>query len=65
MFQAGAKSIKGHRAVLAAASPYLFDLFRNESSFVLASEMPISYRLDQTFDWQSLEIIVEYCYTAK
>ncbi len=58
-----------HRAVLAAASPYLMDLFSGEKGKPTRKEVEtangIVYQLDDAFQKDALEILIEYAYTAR
>lgn len=56
--------IHAHRAVLASASSYLFELF-NTSEDLKRIENVITYKLNGGFDKDALEILVEYAYTGK
>ncbi|XP_045467411.1 influenza virus NS1A-binding protein homolog A-like isoform X2 [Harmonia axyridis] len=55
--------VHAHKAVLASASPYLFELFTNHE--LKRSENCITYKLNGGFDKNALEILVDYAYTAK
>ncbi|XP_025835540.1 influenza virus NS1A-binding protein isoform X3 [Agrilus planipennis] len=57
--------IHAHRAVLASASPYLFDLFTNDQEQKLPVENIITYKLNGGFDKHALQLLVEYAYTSK
>lgn len=54
------REIAGHRAVLACASVYLFELFRMEGE----NNCPAHFKLEG-FDYDSFNILVEYAYTSK
>lgn len=58
--QVGNQEIRAHRAVLACASPYLFDLISlgNESQLQRC-------RLNGEFNREAFSILVEYAYTSK
>ncbi|KAL3287512.1 hypothetical protein HHI36_001981 [Cryptolaemus montrouzieri] len=56
--------VHAHKAVLASASPYLFELFTTTQD-QKRSENCITYKLNGGFDKHALEILVDYAYTAK
>ncbi|XP_054713920.1 influenza virus NS1A-binding protein homolog B-like isoform X2 [Uloborus diversus] len=51
------KEVHAHRAVLACASPYLFDLFTAGSGN--------QYKLNGSIDFDAFEILVDYAYLGK
>lgn len=53
--------IHAHRAVLASASSYWFELFEG----LPRTESIITHKLNGGFDKDALEALVEYAYTAK
>ncbi|KAK9872409.1 hypothetical protein WA026_017869 [Henosepilachna vigintioctopunctata] len=55
--------VHAHKAVLASASPYLFELFTTNQD-QKRSENCITYKLNGGFDKNALEILVDYAYTA-
>lgn len=58
--------IHAHRAVLASASPFLFELFTNDQDQNQKRlENVITYKLNGGFDQNALEILTDYAYTAK
>ena len=62
----GASEVHGHRAILAAASPYLYQLFNAEDEKKgLTRESVITYKLNGGFDRKSLEILIDYAYTGR
>ena len=58
-----------HRAVLAAASPYFFELFTSKNEKPSRKEEEVTsgmlYSLNGGFDKRSLEVLVDYAYTAR
>ncbi|XP_059092667.1 influenza virus NS1A-binding protein homolog isoform X2 [Tigriopus californicus] len=58
-----------HRAVLAAASPYLLELFTSRSDRPTRKEEEgvtgVIYELNGGFNKEALEILIEYAYTAR
>lgn len=58
-----------HRAVLAAASPYLMDLFNDDDNRPTRKEVEanggILYELNGGFERDALERLIEYAYTAR
>lgn len=56
--------IHAHRAVLASASPYLFELFTTDQE-QNRPENVVTYKLNGGFSKDALEILVDYAYTAK
>ncbi|CAH1978888.1 unnamed protein product [Acanthoscelides obtectus] len=60
----GSNEIHAHRAVLASASPYLFELFSSDED-QKSSENVVTYRLNGGFDKTALQILIDYAYTAK
>lgn len=56
--------IHAHRAVLASASSYLFELFSTNEDLKRIENI-VTYKLNGGFDKDALEILVEYAYTAK
>ncbi|KAL0270414.1 UNVERIFIED_CONTAM: hypothetical protein PYX00_007832 [Menopon gallinae] len=61
----GSSEIYGHRAILAASSPYLYQLFNvEEEKKGNIRESVMSYKLNGGFDKKSLEILIEYMYTG-
>lgn len=54
------KEVFAHRAVLASASPYLFDLFTAETK-----SNRNQYKLTGNFDYDAFESLVEYAYTGR
>lgn len=55
-----------HRAVLASASPYLFEMFSSEEEAKSnARETVITYKLNGGFERSAIEKLVDYAYTAK
>lgn len=58
--------IHAHRAVLASASPYLFELFTaDQDKNQQRLENIITYKLNGGFDQNALQILIDYAYTAK
>ncbi len=55
--------------MLAAASPYLMDLFNDEKAKPTRKEVEaasgIVYQLHESFQKEALEILIEYAYTAR
>lgn len=66
-FQIGKQDIPAHRAVLAAASPYLLELFTSEEDQQTRKEVEgaVVYQLNGGFDRDALERLIEYAYTAR
>eukprot|EP00096_Caligus_rogercresseyi_P001144 TRINITY_DN1179_c0_g1_i1.p1 TRINITY_DN1179_c0_g1~~TRINITY_DN1179_c0_g1_i1.p1 ORF type:complete len:564 (+),score=160.24 TRINITY_DN1179_c0_g1_i1:20-1711(+) len=64
--QVGKQDFPSHRAVLAAVSPYLFDLFTAEEDQPTVKEAGhgIIYKLNGGFDKDALESLIEYAYTG-
>ncbi|KAG1714972.1 Influenza virus NS1A-binding [Nymphon striatum] len=60
VLQVGNQEIQAHRAVLACASPYLFDLISLENESQLQR-----CRLNGDFNREAFNILVEYAYTSK
>ncbi|CAH0550806.1 unnamed protein product [Brassicogethes aeneus] len=56
--------VHAHRAVLASASPYLFELFSNDQDNKRLENV-ITYTLNGGFDQIAFSILVDYAYTAK
>lgn len=56
--------IHAHRAVLASASPYLFELFTTDED-QKRPENSLTYKLNGGFDKNALQILIDYAYTAK
>lgn len=58
-----------HRAVLAASSPYLMDLFNHEDEQPTRKEVEASngivFQLNGGFRKDALEKLIEYAYTAR
>lgn len=55
-----------HRAVLACASPYLFELFTTDDENKGSQrENVITYKLNGGFDPTALEKLIHYAYTAR
>ncbi|KAH1006398.1 hypothetical protein HUJ05_007137 [Dendroctonus ponderosae] len=62
----GNTEIHAHRAVLASASSFLFELFTNDQDQNQKRlENVITYKLNGGFDQNALEILTDYAYTAK
>ncbi|XP_066249002.1 influenza virus NS1A-binding protein homolog isoform X1 [Euwallacea similis] len=62
----GNTEIHAHRAVLASASPYLFELFTtDQDQNQQRLENVITYKLNGGFDQNALDILTDYAYTAK
>ncbi|XP_030766693.1 influenza virus NS1A-binding protein-like isoform X2 [Sitophilus oryzae] len=58
--------LHAHRAVLASASPYLFELFTaDQDQNQQRLENIITYKLNGGFDPQALRVLIDYAYTAK
>lgn len=68
-WQIGKQDYFAHRAVLAAASPYLMDLFNSPSEQPTRKEIEgingIVYQLNGGFNKKALEKLIEYSYTAR
>nr|XP_023022272.1 influenza virus NS1A-binding protein-like [Leptinotarsa decemlineata] len=60
----GNGEIHAHRSVLASASPYLFELFTTDQD-QKRPENVVTYKLNGGFDQTSLQILIDYVYTAK
>ncbi|KAJ8925469.1 hypothetical protein NQ315_009303 [Exocentrus adspersus] len=60
----GNTEIHAHRAVLASASSYLFELFTTDEE-QKRPENSITYKLNGGFDPNALQILIDYAYTAK
>ncbi|XP_001605813.1 influenza virus NS1A-binding protein homolog [Nasonia vitripennis] len=63
ILHAGNAEVHGHRAVLAAASPYLFDLFSTENQG--NKEPVITYKLSDNIDKKALQKLMDYAYTSR
>ena len=67
--QIGKQDLFAHRAVLAAASPYLMDLFNHEDEQPTRKEREaancIVFQLNGGFRKYALEKLVEYAYTGR
>ena len=66
--QVGGYSIKAHRAILACASPYLFELFvANEAKTDASSSAvgPYQYYHLPSFDYESFNMLVGYAYSSR
>ena len=55
--------VHGHRAVLAAASPYLFELFSVDNQG--NKEPIITYKLSDNIDKKAFQKLVDYAYTSR
>ncbi|XP_022242439.1 influenza virus NS1A-binding protein-like [Limulus polyphemus] len=55
------REIHAHRAVLASASPYLFELFAADHN----GGHVYQFKSNGSFDFDSFEVLVEYAYTAR
>ncbi|KAJ8936661.1 hypothetical protein NQ314_012201 [Rhamnusium bicolor] len=64
ILHAGNTEVHAHRAVLASASPYLFELFTTDQD-QKRPENIITYKLNGGFDKNALQILIDYAYTAK
>uniref|UniRef100_A0A0K2TN40 BTB domain-containing protein n=1 Tax=Lepeophtheirus salmonis TaxID=72036 RepID=A0A0K2TN40_LEPSM len=64
--QVGKQDFPSHRAVLAAVSPYLFELFtaKEDQPTVKEAGHGIIYKLNGGFDKYALEKLIEYAYTG-
>ncbi|KAK7079220.1 hypothetical protein SK128_000532, partial [Halocaridina rubra] len=60
----GSSEIHAHRAVLACASPYFFELFTAEDERKTAREGKLLYKLNGGFDRDSVEHLIHYTYTG-
>jgi len=69
VLQIGKQEVFAHRAVLAAASPYLMDLFAQEPELdngVRAdAKNDLVYQLNGGFQKEAVQILVEYAYTGR
>ncbi|XP_021924543.1 influenza virus NS1A-binding protein homolog A-like isoform X2 [Zootermopsis nevadensis] len=62
----GSMEFHAHRAVLACASPYLFELFTTDDENKGSQrENVITYKLNGGFDPTALEKLIHYAYTAR
>jgi influenza virus NS1A-binding protein len=61
--QAGNLEVHGHRAVLASASPYLFELFSVDNQ--VNNEQKITYKLSTDIDKKALQKLIDYAYTSR
>lgn len=62
----GNAELHAHRAVLASASSYLFEMFSSEEETKgIARETVITYKLNGGFEKSAIEKLVDYAYTAK
>lgn len=52
-----------HRAVLASASPYLFELFTADQD-QKRSENVVTYKLNGGFEQTALQSLIDYAYTG-
>ncbi|XP_012253640.2 influenza virus NS1A-binding protein homolog isoform X2 [Athalia rosae] len=59
----GSTEVHGHRAVLAAASPHLFELFSADNQG--NKEPRVTYKLNGGFDKIALQKLVDYAYTSR
>ncbi|XP_018568306.1 influenza virus NS1A-binding protein isoform X2 [Anoplophora glabripennis] len=64
ILHAGNLEIHAHRAVLASASPYLFELFTTDQD-QKRPENSLTYKLNGGFDTSALQVLIDYAYTAK
>ncbi|KAJ8947862.1 hypothetical protein NQ318_010008 [Aromia moschata] len=64
ILHADSAEIHAHRAVLASASPYLFELFTTDQD-QKRPENIVTYKLNGGFDQNALQILIDYAYTAK
>ncbi|XP_050695288.1 influenza virus NS1A-binding protein homolog isoform X2 [Eriocheir sinensis] len=65
VLQVGSSEIHAHRAVLACASPYFFELFTSEDERKSAHEGKLLYKLSSGFERDSVEHLVNYAYTGR
>lgn len=65
VLQVGSSEIHAHRAVLACASPYFFELFTSEDERKSAHEGKLLYKLSNGFERESVEHLVNYAYTGR
>lgn len=64
--QVGSMEFHAHRAVLACASPHLFELFTaDDENKGSQRENVITYKLNGGFDRTALEKLIHYAYTAR
>ncbi|XP_052122389.1 influenza virus NS1A-binding protein homolog isoform X2 [Frankliniella occidentalis] len=62
----GNAELHAHRAVLASASSYLFEMFSSEEEAKgNARETVITYKLNGGFERSAIEKLIDYAYTAK
>ncbi|XP_046470863.1 influenza virus NS1A-binding protein-like isoform X1 [Neodiprion pinetum] len=59
----GSTEVHGHRAVLAAVSPHLFELFSADKQG--NKEPRVTYKLNGGFDKVALQKLVDYAYTSR
>lgn len=64
VLQVGSSEIHAHRAVLACASPYFFELFTAEDERKTAREGKLQYKLNGGFERDSVERLIHYAYTG-
>jgi hypothetical protein len=69
-FQIGKQEFCAHRAVLAAASPYLMELFTSADDLPTRKEVEefnagIVYQLNGGFGKDALERLIDYAYTGR
>lgn len=64
ILHAGNLEIHAHRAVLASASPYLFELFTTDQD-QKRPDNSLTYKLNGGFDTNALQVLIDYAYTAK
>ncbi|KAJ8686350.1 hypothetical protein QAD02_022144 [Eretmocerus hayati] len=63
ILHAGNAEVHGHRAVLAAASPYLFELFSSDNQGI--KEPVVTYKLNDRLDKKALQKLIDYAYTSR